>query len=154
MDSSGVTIVSFADTQANVAQAAQDADVAQVAICAPSSAGLDLVDVDVIQRMGRRRVLRLPDRRQTSGLGRRVLKDRSAHPFARGVTVQDIDDLIDAGGVVEVVKEPTSAGVLPLAAVRPDGTVNLQPSRDAPGPEDTVIALVSRPAQDPQALPG
>ena len=90
-------------------------------------------------------MLRLPDRRQTSGSGRRVLTRRSAHPFApdvNDVTVQDIDDLMDAGAVVEAIDDPTGADVLPLAAVSSDGTVNLQPGDHTPGPEDTVIALV------------
>lgn len=94
-------------------------------------------------------MLRLPHRRQTGGLGRRVLMHRSVHPFGPDVTIQDIDERVDAGARVEVVDHgPASASVLPLAAVSPDGTVNLQPGRDAPGPQDTVVALVGRPKAD------
>jgi NhaP-type Na+/H+ or K+/H+ antiporter len=152
MESTGVPIVSLTDTQAKVADAVREADIARVAICAPANLGLNLLDIDLIERLGRRHVLRLPDRRATGALGRRVLEDRSAHPFAPTVTLQDIDARIDGGAVVQVVDQSGSKDALPLAAVSPDRTVNLQPGSRAPGPEDTVIALVS-PTRDPHPPP-
>lgn len=153
MKSTGVPIVSLTDSEANVAEALRQADIAQVTICAPATVGLDVLDLDLIKRKGRRHVLRLPDRRATSALGHRVLEDRSAHPFAPGVTLEDIEARIDAGAVVRVIDEPSTADVIPLAAVGPEGMVNLQPGSRTPGPDDTVIALAAPPASDAHARP-
>ena len=100
-------------------------------------------DPSVIEAIGRRRVLRLPDERKTNALGERVLADRSAHPFGPDVTFQDIEARIDAGATVEVLDGPPNASDLLLVAVDPNGTVNLQPGSRAPRQEDTVIALVA-----------
>jgi NhaP-type Na+/H+ or K+/H+ antiporter len=134
-------VVSLRDSQANIAQAIRAADVAEVVICAPAYALLNVVDVALIRRYGRRRVLRLPDRRETAGLGRRVLAHRSAHPFTPGVTLQDIDELVRSGSRVEAMDQ-MGPDAVPLAAVRPDGSVNLQPGKDAPSPGDRLIGLV------------
>jgi NhaP-type Na+/H+ or K+/H+ antiporter len=134
-------VVSLRDSQANIAQAIRAADVAEVVICAPAYALLNVVDVALIRRYGRRRVLRLPDQRETAGLGRRVLAHRSAHPFTPGVTLQDIDEMVRSGARVEAMDRMRPDAV-PLAAVRPDGTVNLQPGKDAPSPGDRLIGLV------------
>lgn len=134
-------VVSLRDSQANIAQAIRAADVAEVVICAPAYALLNMVDLALIRRYGRREVLRLPDRHETAGLGRRVLARRSAHPFTPGVTLQDIDELVRSGARVEAMDRMRPDAV-PLAAVRPDGTVNLQPGKDAPSPGDRLIGLV------------
>jgi hypothetical protein len=118
------------------------ADVGQAAICARSDIALNLLDMHLIGVMGRRKVLRLPDGRRTDELGDRVLADRSAHPFAPGVDLQDIEARVDAGATVEVLDGPPAEDDLLLAAVSPDGAVNLQPGVHTPGPEDAVIALV------------
>ena len=83
MERTGVPIVSLTDSSANVAAAARSTDVAQVAVCAPSNLGLNIIDVDLVQRMGRRRVLRLPDRRQTMawvGASSRAVAPTPSHP--------------------------------------------------------------------------
>jgi hypothetical protein len=97
----------------------------------------------LIKTMGRDKVLRLPDGRRTDALGGRVLVGRSAHPFGPGVTLQDIEDRVDAGATVQVLQASPSAGDLVLASVSPDGAVNLQPGNEAPGQDDRVVALVS-----------
>jgi NhaP-type Na+/H+ or K+/H+ antiporter len=137
-------VVSLRDSQAALAQAIRAADVAEVVICAPAYALLNVVDVALIRRYGRRRVLRLPDRRETAGLGRRVLAHRSAHPFAPGVTLQDIDEAVNSGALVRPIVAG-DADALPLAAVGPNGAVNLRPGMHPPKPEDTLIGL-GRPA--------
>jgi hypothetical protein len=101
-----------------------------------------LLDTHLINTMGRRRTLRLPDRQSTDTLGRHAIRDRSAHPFAPGVTLQDIDSRVAAGAVVKAIRQPPGDTVIPLAAVSTDGTVNLQPGYSAPGADDTMIALV------------
>jgi NhaP-type Na+/H+ or K+/H+ antiporter len=146
----GVPTLSLADTQANMREAVDRADIGQAAICAPSSVTVNLVDVLLIETMGRRKVLRLPDGRRTDALGGRVLADRSAHPFGPGVTLQDIEGRVDAGATVQVLEASPSADDLLLAAVSPDGAVNLQPGSVTPGQDDSVIALVSADATTPR----
>jgi len=58
------------------------------------------------------------------------------------VTLQDIDALVEAGAVVEVVDGPMAEDALPLCAVSTEGTVNLQPGIRNPESDDTVVALV------------
>lgn len=85
-----------------------------------------------------------------------MLEDETLHPFHPGASLQEISDRVDAGAVVEVIDESTPEDALPLAAVRPDGTVNLQPGRDAPASEDAVIGLVggrSGPSAGDEARP-
>ena len=70
-----------------------------------------------------------------------MLAHRSAHPFAPGVTLQDIDDLVHSGARVRQIDD-AAAGALPLAAVAPDGTVNLRPGMSAPKPDDRLVGFV------------
>jgi NhaP-type Na+/H+ or K+/H+ antiporter len=149
-DSSGVPIVSILDSKAKIGKVLRRADIGHVAVCAPANLGVDLVDIDLIQHLGRRGVLRLPDERETSAMGHRVLKDRTAHPFGPDVTLQEIDARIKAGAVVGVVDGPLGTDAIPLAAVAPDGTVNLQPGARTPGDEDTLIALAGPAAKGDQ----
>ena len=142
----GISVLSLRDSKAKVREAVQTADIAQAALCAPSNLALNLLDSRMIETMGRRRVFRLPDRDATDIRGRHAVADRSAHPFAPGVTLQDVTSRVDAGAVVKVVDHPVTDHVVPLAAVSPDGSVDLQPGSHSPGADDILIALVS-PAQ-------
>jgi hypothetical protein len=139
---SGVPVLSLRDTRTRIVDAVQKANIYQAALCAPSSEALRLLDTHLINTMGRRRTLRLPDRQSTDTLGRHAIRDRSAHPFTPGVTLQEIDSRVAAGAVVKVIHQPPGDTVIPLAAVSTDGTVNLQPGYSAPGADDTMIALV------------
>ena len=142
VDASGVPTVSLGDTEARIVDAALDANVGQVAILAPSSIGMDLVSTALIEILGRRGVLRLPPGRQARASARRIFQDETAYAFAPDVTLQDIDALVEAGAVVEVVDRPMAEEALPLCAVSTDGTVNLQPGIRTPESDDTVVALV------------
>jgi hypothetical protein len=71
VDTSGVPAVSLADTEARIENAVQEADVGQVAVCAPYSIGMNLVDAALVEILGRRRVLRLPGR-QAGTVSRRI----------------------------------------------------------------------------------
>ena len=136
-------MLSLRDSRAKVSEAVQSADIAEAALCAPSNVALNLLDSRMVETMGRRRVFRLPDRDATDLRGRHAIADRSAHPFAPGVSLQDVNSRADAGAVVRVIDQPATDDMLPLAAVSPDGSVNLQPGSRSPGPDDTLIALVS-----------
>jgi hypothetical protein len=106
---------------------------------------LDLGELALIEHFGRRNVLRLPSSRASADLDRRLPRMLSARPFAPGITFEDIDDRVAAGATIEVLDDPAAAGTLALAAVHPDGAVNLQPGSRPPDADDRVIGLVDRP---------
>ena len=130
VDASGVPTVSLGDTEARIVDAAQDANVGQVAVLAPSSIGMDLVSTALIEILGRRRVLRSRPVGRPAPLLVASSRMRPPTPSPE-VTLQDIDALVEAGAVVEVVDGPM-ADALPLCAVSTEGTVNLQPGIRTP----------------------
>ncbi len=144
----GVEVVSLNDHAARIARAGHAADVGQVVTCAPAGLGVDLLDGRLIQRLGHRHVFRVPDSAATSGVGHRVVRDASAHAFVPGLTLADIDDRLSAGATVAILPGPAGPGDIPLVAVAPDGTANLQPGARTPGAGDRLIALVAHPADD------
>lgn len=139
----GITIVSVLRHGTLLGRALHEADVAQVAVC--TAPGLDLGELALIEHFGRRNVLRLPSSRASADLDRRLPRRLSARPFAPGITFEDIDDRVAAGATIEVLDDPAAAGTLALAAVHPDGAVNLQPGSRPPDADDRVIGLVDRP---------
>ena len=141
----GVEVVSLNDHAARIARAGHAADVGQVVTCAPAGLGVDLLDGRLIQRLGHRHVFRVPDSAATSGVGHRVVRDASAHAFVPGLTLADIDDRLSAGATVAILPGPAGPGDIPLVAVAPDGTANLQPGARTPGAGDRLIALVADP---------
>lgn len=136
----GVTIVSVLRHGTMLTEALPDADVAQVAVC--TEPGVDVGELALIQTFGRQNVLRLPSSRASADIDRRLPRFLSARPFAPGLTYEDIEERVEAGARVRFLDDLDADGVLPLAAVRPDGTVNLQPGSRAPTPTDRVIGLV------------
>ncbi len=110
-------------------------------ICTAQDMGID--ESNVIAMYGRRNVLRLPGSRANADIDRRLPRRLSARAFAPGVTLEDINERVASGESVRVVKDGSDADVLPLAAVRPDGTANLQPGSQSPGPDDTIIGFVA-----------
>ena len=62
-----VPTLSLADTQANMLDAADRADIGQATICAPSSVTLNLIDVLLIETMGRRKEGAATARRAADG---------------------------------------------------------------------------------------
>lgn len=140
----GVTIVSVLEHGTLLGRALHDADVAQVAVC--TAPGLDLGELALIEHFGRRNVLRLPSSRASADLDRRLPRRLSARPFAPGITFEDIADRVAAGATIERIGDLDGLRTLPLAAVAPDGNVNLQPGSKPPSVDDLVIGLVDRPA--------
>jgi hypothetical protein len=96
----------------------------------------------LVERFGRRNVLRLPATDASAAIDRRLPTRMSARPFAPGITLENIEARVASGATVQLVTDANGADVLPLAAVSPDGAVNLQPGSRTPGAEDTIIGLV------------
>ena len=145
----GVPIVSALENREKLKQTFWAADLAQVAICIAPELGI--TDSVVISYYGRRNVLRLPGSQTSAEIDRRLPVRMRRHPFAPGITFEDIQARVASGATVQVIEDDTDAEVLPLAAVSPDGIANLQPGSRTPGADDTLIGLVGAPshAQNP-----
>jgi NhaP-type Na+/H+ or K+/H+ antiporter len=138
----GIPIVSVLDTTQNLDQARRDADVAQFAVCIPPSYLVNPGVAALVDRYGRRNVLRVPASDASAGIDHRLPERMSASPFAPGITLENIEARIASGAHVQLVEDPSGADVLLLASVSPDGAVNLQPGSGSLGAEDTIIGLV------------
>ncbi len=138
---SEIPVASVLENRYKLQQIYREADLAQVVICTAQDMGID--ESNVIAMYGRRNVLRLPGSRANADIDRRLPRRLSARAFAPGVTLEDINERVASGESVRVVKDGSDADVLPLAAVRPDGTANLQPGSQSPGPDDTIIGFVA-----------
>jgi NhaP-type Na+/H+ or K+/H+ antiporter len=138
----GISIVSALDTSQNLNQARDDADVAQFVFCIPPGYLVNLGMAALVERYGRRNILRLPASEASAGIDRRLPARMSGSPFAPGVTIANIDERIASGAQVQLVEDSIGAEVLLLASVGPDGAANLQPGSRSVGPQDTTIALV------------
>lgn len=124
-----------------VSQDIQDASISQVVFCAPESVVGLLIEDQAIESLGRRQVFHLPLTKQTVP---RVFisKSRSRQPFDPGVTLAEIEGRLAAGATIRAISGPMGKGTIPLAAVAPDGTVNLTPGIRRSGGEDKIVALV------------
>lgn len=111
----GIPIISVLDTTQNLDQARRDADVAQFALCIPPSYLVNPGVAALVDRYGRRSVLRLPASDADAGIDRRLPRRMTASPFAPGTTLANIDARIASGAHVQLVEDPSDADVLPLA---------------------------------------
>ena len=139
----GVPVVSTVQNREVLNQTVNNANLAQVVVCTPPE--VSIAESQVIDRFGRRNVLRLPGSEANLSLDRHLPKMMSARPFAQGVTYDDIENKVAEGAVIQVIDTSADADALALAAVRPDGTVNLQPGTHSPEPGDIIIGLVGAP---------
>jgi len=138
----GVQVLSVFDSPDQLYEAFDEASVSQIIMAAPPSLVTLLFGNSAVESLGRRGVLILP---QTEEDVRHHLLPEfwSAQPFAPGITLVDIEERLAAGATFEFIDGALEAGMLPVAAVAPEGTVNLYPGgKRGPGSEDKVIALV------------
>ena len=143
----GLRTASILDDEATVAAALESATVSQVLVTARPGPVVTMLTASLVEDLGRRRVLDLPDE---PGTGARRVAHANAHPFAPGTTRARIEGLIESGATVEVVDHTPGAGGLVLATVAADGTVNLTPGA-GPAPAGTkVVALVPGADHEPE----
>jgi NhaP-type Na+/H+ or K+/H+ antiporter len=146
---SGIPTVSILDRSDRIQQAFEDADVAQAAVC--SAPALTLAGLELVERFGRRNVLRLPSTKVSADIDRLLPTQFSARLFGPGITYEHIERRVAAGATIGVVNGATrghgddGGDVLLLAAVRSDGTVNLQPGARTPVGDEILIGLRGRP---------
>ena len=138
-DRLGIPVVSVLDHAASH-RAFDDADVAVVADC--SRPGLSQPTMELIERFGRRNVLRLPSSRASADIDLRLPRRLSERPFAPGLTFEDIDELVAGGATVRTVVAGDRSDVLPLAIVSSDGRVDLRPAGRMPVGDECAVGLV------------
>lgn len=138
----GTRFTSIFDSTEKLYKAFDEASVSQIVMAAPPSLVTLVLSSSAVESLGRRGVLILPQ--TAADITQHLLPEFwSAQPFAPGVTRVDIEERLKSGATFKVIDGPLEAGMLPVAAVAPDGKVNLAPGgKRGPGPEDKVIALV------------
>jgi NhaP-type Na+/H+ or K+/H+ antiporter len=140
----GLPTASILDDDASVAAAIEAATVSQVLITARPGPAVTMLTASLVEDLGRRRVLDLPES-DVPGIGR--IAHANAHPFAPGTTRERVDRLVSAGATVEVLDAPPASDGLVLAAISPDGTVDLTPTAKRRTDGSRMIALVTGPAR-------
>jgi hypothetical protein len=141
-EADGVATISLLDAIDRVDHAIEDAHLSRAVVSTPGDLEVTLVRARLVELVGRRHVYTVLDplpHGQRARLGTEV----EAPAFAPGVHRADLDARVRAGGMVAVVpRSELGDGALLLAAVRPDGSVNLAPVRRRVGPNDVLIGLV------------
>ena len=125
----------------------KDASLAQAVVSVDPDAALTLLEAALITMLGRRSVLRVPHKHHTGITGAAPTR-WTAHAFRGQVTRIDIGDRFDTGATVQTFDAPPPDDALLLAAVSPDGDIDLNPIADTAGPDDTLIALVGPEPED------
>jgi hypothetical protein len=141
-EADGVATVSLLDGLERVDHAIEGARLSRAVVSTPGDIETTLVRARLVEVVGRRHVYSVVDPEP----GRRRLGTEIEAPaFAPGVHRADLDARVRAGSRVVVIARGANPGsdALLLAAVRPDGSVNLAPGRRRVGANDALVALVS-----------
>lgn len=136
-----VPVISDFASDEDLARALDEAELAEAVIVSHDAVIVSLVVASLIERLGRSHVFVLP--RQPEHTVERLLTETwTPQPFAPDVSWAAIQDRIDAGAAVQRCPDGLPAGAIPLAAVLPDGSVDLQPGMARRPPEGALVALV------------
>jgi hypothetical protein len=122
------------------ADAIRGASIAQVLVTGHLRLGDRLLISELVELLGRRNVLRLPNRDHP--LEDVLPESWTGHAFARGTTLEDIEARIRAGARVQVL-DGTAGDTVMLASIRADGTVNLTPGDHVAKADTTRIGFVA-----------
>ena len=141
-EADGVATISLLDGVEHVDHAIESAKLSRAVVSTPGDPEVTAIRARLVELVGRRHVysvVEAPTGRH-AWLGAEV----EAPAFAPGVHRTDLDAQVEAGAMVTVVPRgaPRDERGLVLAAVRPDGSVNLAPGRRRVGPHDRLIGLV------------
>jgi len=139
----GVATISLLDGIDHVDRAIEDAKLSRAVVWTPGDVEVTSVRARLVELVGRRHVYSVvdappPERRPWLG------SEVEAPAFAPGVHRIELDAQSQTGATVVVLPQGSARdrGMLLLAAVRPDGSVNLAPGRRRVGSHDALIALV------------
>ncbi|GAA1947394.1 cation:proton antiporter domain-containing protein [Microbacterium aquimaris] len=108
--------ISMAHSVDEVVAALREAGLSQVLIADGPDARLTVLSAALVGRLGRRRVLRLPDT-DLVGIRGRIPRGATARPFARGTTRQDIDERLAAGARIALRSDGPTGDALVLATI-------------------------------------
>jgi NhaP-type Na+/H+ or K+/H+ antiporter len=138
----GVATISLLDGIDRVDHALEDARLSRAVVSTPGDVEVTFVRARLVELFGRRHVYTVLEP-PPPGYRARMRSEAAAPAFAPGVHRTDLDARALAGATVAVVARSDAAeGALLLAAVRPDGSVNLAPGRRHVGANDVLIGLV------------
>lgn len=112
---------------------------ARALVSGREDAVVTLVEAQLIELIGRRRVLRVPQRHRA--LSTLIPERLAAAPFGGRVTRELIDERIAAGATVDVLPSPVPPEALVLARVASDGAVDFVAGDTADHPDHTHVGL-------------
>lgn len=133
--------VSLAEPEDQITAAIEEAGLAQALISSKPSAGLTLLTAELVEQLGRRHVIQLPET-HLSVVDTILPTGAKAHPFAPDVTRADIEERVEAGATIQIVEESDPDTILPLAMVTSDGTVSFRVDDTSADAGHTIIGLV------------
>lgn len=119
-----------------------EASLAKAVVSLDPDAPLTLLEASMIASLGRRNVLRVPNRDHSAALS----AFRSSRAFGGELTRPAISERFAAGARVQTVTAPLPADTLLLASVSSDGLVDIAPAIATADPSDTLIGLCGPPA--------
>jgi len=143
-----VACVGLADGVHEVRKAIDDAPLSRAVVSLHPGAALTLFESDLVERLGRRHVLTVPEAAVDSGGvgqdgGGRLRPLRTTAPaFGGHASRADLHRRHTAGASVRVVPAPLPPGAVLLATVSPAGDVHLRRAPSAARADDVLIALV------------
>jgi hypothetical protein len=143
-EADGVATISLLDGIERVDHAIEEAGLSRAVVSTPGDVEMALVRARLVELVGRRHVYAVVD----PAPGRRRLGTEVEAPaFAPGVHRADLDARVQAGAQVIVTRRGAkpAAGAMLLAAVRPDGSVNLAPGRRRVRVNDALVVLTNDP---------
>jgi hypothetical protein len=112
---------------------------ARALISGREDAVVTLVEAQLIELIGRRHVLRVPQRQRA--LSTLIPERWAAAPFGGRVTRELIGERIAAGAAIEVLRTPVPPDAIVLARVASDGTVDFVVGDTAEHPDHTHVGL-------------
>lgn len=121
--------------------AVEEARIAKALVYVHAGLTEDLVTADLAETLGRRNVYRVFHDEETT-IERSVEFASTERAVGPGVTDAEVRHHVERGARVDVIDTADVEQGLLLAAVRPDGTVNLHPGKLHPAPSDVLVGLV------------
>ncbi|MEZ5143381.1 MAG: cation:proton antiporter [Acidimicrobiales bacterium] len=136
-----VPMVSLLESEEELSETLATAPLDRALVATEPQALVTLVVAELVEHLGRSHVYVVPLHGEGS-VRRALFEAWTPQPFAADVSLDRIRSRLAAGAEVRVCPEGISDGAIPLAAVRPDGSVDLRPGLARRAPTGTVVALV------------
>lgn len=144
----GIDRVALSDGVHEVRRTIEEAPISRAVVSLDEGAALTLFEPDLVERLGRRHVLTVPEAAAAAGAGddgggAHLRPLRSTAPaFGGHASRADLHRRHTAGASVRVVPAPLPPGAVLLATVSPAGEVHLRRAPSAAHADDVLIALV------------